>query len=187
VGFRQLTANVRPEPLIGRRLATRIATGSLAIAAVASRASRGMPFPAAIAVICAARRRNSGGANGGRRKTRDVLAEADTVVTDLSSDTSALRLDRPAPVRHSPGISDLLHSPGAPAQASPLPFTTAGMRSAIASLAAARECPAKHPISDVFTFGKAYGVGVLTPLGVPMTFIAPAAWKRALGVPAAKK
>lgn len=43
-------------------------------------------------------------------------------------------------------------------------------------------------VSSVFAFGKGYGVviGVLATLGVPMSFIAPAAWKRALQVPAAK-
>src|ERR1700733_9902082 len=43
-------------------------------------------------------------------------------------------------------------------------------------------------VSSVFSFGKSYGVviGVLATLGVPMSFVAPAAWKRALQVPAAK-
>jgi crossover junction endodeoxyribonuclease RuvC len=43
-------------------------------------------------------------------------------------------------------------------------------------------------VSGVFAFGKAYGIaiGVLATLGVPMSFVAPAAWKRALQVPAAK-
>ena len=43
-------------------------------------------------------------------------------------------------------------------------------------------------VSSVFSFGKSYGVviGVLATLGVPMTFVAPAVWKRALQVPAAK-
>jgi crossover junction endodeoxyribonuclease RuvC len=43
-------------------------------------------------------------------------------------------------------------------------------------------------VSSVFSFGKSFGVviGVLAALEVPMTFVAPATWKRALGVPAAK-
>ena len=43
-------------------------------------------------------------------------------------------------------------------------------------------------VSSVFAFGKSFGVliGILAALGVPMTFVAPATWKRALGVPAAK-
>lgn len=43
-------------------------------------------------------------------------------------------------------------------------------------------------VSSMFAFGKAYGVviGVLAAQGVPMTFVSPARWKRALGVPAAK-
>jgi crossover junction endodeoxyribonuclease RuvC len=43
-------------------------------------------------------------------------------------------------------------------------------------------------VSSVFAFGKAYGIaiGVLATLGLPMSFVAPAAWKRALQVPAAK-
>ena len=43
-------------------------------------------------------------------------------------------------------------------------------------------------VSSVFSFGKSYGVviGVLATLGVPMTFVAPQVWKRALQVPAAK-
>ncbi len=43
-------------------------------------------------------------------------------------------------------------------------------------------------VSSVFSFGKSFGVaiGVLVALGAPMTFVAPAVWKRALGVPAAK-
>jgi crossover junction endodeoxyribonuclease RuvC len=43
-------------------------------------------------------------------------------------------------------------------------------------------------VSSVFSFGKSYGItlGVLATLGVPMSFVAPAAWKRALQVPAAK-
>ena len=43
-------------------------------------------------------------------------------------------------------------------------------------------------VSSVFAFGKSFGVliGILAALEVPMTFVAPATWKRALGVPAAK-
>jgi crossover junction endodeoxyribonuclease RuvC len=43
-------------------------------------------------------------------------------------------------------------------------------------------------VSSVFSFGKSYGVtiGIMAALGIPMTFVAPAAWKRALQVPAAK-
>lgn len=43
-------------------------------------------------------------------------------------------------------------------------------------------------VSSVFSFGKSYGVviGILAALGVPMTFVAPAVWKKALGVPAVK-
>ena len=43
-------------------------------------------------------------------------------------------------------------------------------------------------VSGVFAFGKAFGtvLGVLAALGVPMTLVAPASWKRALHVPAAK-
>jgi crossover junction endodeoxyribonuclease RuvC len=43
-------------------------------------------------------------------------------------------------------------------------------------------------VSSVFAFGKAYGIaiGVLATLGVPMSYVAPVAWKRALQVPAAK-
>jgi hypothetical protein len=43
-------------------------------------------------------------------------------------------------------------------------------------------------VSGVFAFGRAYGtaIGVLATLGIPMTFVAPVAWKRALSVPAAK-
>ncbi len=42
--------------------------------------------------------------------------------------------------------------------------------------------------SSMFAFGKAYGVviGVLATVAVPMTFVAPGTWKKALGVPAAK-
>jgi crossover junction endodeoxyribonuclease RuvC len=43
-------------------------------------------------------------------------------------------------------------------------------------------------VSSVFAFGRAYGIllGVLAARGVPYTLVAPVAWKRALGVPAAK-
>jgi crossover junction endodeoxyribonuclease RuvC len=43
-------------------------------------------------------------------------------------------------------------------------------------------------VSSVFSFGESFGVliGILAALEVPMTFVAPATWKRALGVPAAK-
>ncbi|MGH7095602.1 MAG: hypothetical protein ACREFB_18980 [Stellaceae bacterium] len=43
-------------------------------------------------------------------------------------------------------------------------------------------------VSSVFSFGKSYGVliGVLATLGIPYSFVAPAVWKRALQVPAAK-
>lgn len=43
-------------------------------------------------------------------------------------------------------------------------------------------------VSSVFAFGKAYGVliGCLASAGVPMTFVSPVKWKRALQVPAAK-
>jgi len=43
-------------------------------------------------------------------------------------------------------------------------------------------------VSGVFAFGKAYGIiiGVLAARGVPMTFVNPRVWKKALGVPAAK-
>jgi crossover junction endodeoxyribonuclease RuvC len=43
-------------------------------------------------------------------------------------------------------------------------------------------------VSSVFSFGKSFGItiGVLATLGIPMTFVAPVAWKRTLGVPAAK-
>jgi crossover junction endodeoxyribonuclease RuvC len=43
-------------------------------------------------------------------------------------------------------------------------------------------------VSSIFAFGRAYGIaiGVLATLAVPMTFVAPMVWKRALGVPAAK-
>jgi crossover junction endodeoxyribonuclease RuvC len=43
-------------------------------------------------------------------------------------------------------------------------------------------------VSSVFAFGKSYGItiGVLATLGVPMTFVSPQVWKKALGVPAAK-
>lgn len=46
----------------------------------------------------------------------------------------------------------------------------------------------RQGVSSVFAFGKSYGItiGILTTLGIPMTFVAPAVWKRALGVPAAK-
>lgn len=42
--------------------------------------------------------------------------------------------------------------------------------------------------SATFAFGKTYGVilGVLAAQGVPITNVAPRAWKKALGVPAAK-
>jgi crossover junction endodeoxyribonuclease RuvC len=43
-------------------------------------------------------------------------------------------------------------------------------------------------VSSVFALGKGYGMilGVLAALAVPITLVAPAKWKRALGVPAAK-
>jgi crossover junction endodeoxyribonuclease RuvC len=43
-------------------------------------------------------------------------------------------------------------------------------------------------VSSVFSFGKSFGIviGILAARGVPMTFVAPTGWKRALGVPAAK-
>lgn len=43
-------------------------------------------------------------------------------------------------------------------------------------------------VSSVFAFGKSFGmlIGILAALEVPMTFVAAATWKRALGVPAAK-
>jgi crossover junction endodeoxyribonuclease RuvC len=43
-------------------------------------------------------------------------------------------------------------------------------------------------VSSVFSFGKSFGItiGVLATLGIPMTFVAPQVWKKALGVPAAK-
>jgi crossover junction endodeoxyribonuclease RuvC len=43
-------------------------------------------------------------------------------------------------------------------------------------------------VSSVFAFGKSFGVviGVLAALSVPYTLVAPAVWKRALSVPAAK-
>lgn len=43
-------------------------------------------------------------------------------------------------------------------------------------------------VSSVFAFGKAYGViiGVLATLEIPMTFVAPMKWKKALQVPASK-
>jgi crossover junction endodeoxyribonuclease RuvC len=43
-------------------------------------------------------------------------------------------------------------------------------------------------VSGVFAFGKAYGIviGVLTALGVAITFVPPQRWKKVLGVPKAK-
>jgi len=43
-------------------------------------------------------------------------------------------------------------------------------------------------VSSVFAYGKSVGIliGLLTGLLVPTTFVAPAKWKRALSVPAAK-
>lgn len=43
-------------------------------------------------------------------------------------------------------------------------------------------------VSAVFAFGKTYGViiGVLAAHGVPMTFVSPRKWKKALQVPASK-
>jgi crossover junction endodeoxyribonuclease RuvC len=43
-------------------------------------------------------------------------------------------------------------------------------------------------VSGVFAFGKSFGItiGVLATLGVPMTFVAPNIWKRALQAPAVK-
>jgi len=42
--------------------------------------------------------------------------------------------------------------------------------------------------SSMFAFGKSYGIviGILAARGVPMTFVAPKTWKKALGVPASK-
>jgi crossover junction endodeoxyribonuclease RuvC len=43
-------------------------------------------------------------------------------------------------------------------------------------------------VSGVFAFGKCYGVilGVIAAHNIPLTLVAPAVWKRALGVPKAK-
>jgi len=43
-------------------------------------------------------------------------------------------------------------------------------------------------VSSVFAFGKSYGIviGILATLAVPMTFVSPVKWKKALGVTAAK-
>lgn len=43
-------------------------------------------------------------------------------------------------------------------------------------------------VSGMFAFGKAYGIiiGVLAARGVPVTFVNPRVWKKALGVPTAK-
>lgn len=43
-------------------------------------------------------------------------------------------------------------------------------------------------VSSVFAFGKSYGViiGVLAARGIPVTYVHPRVWKKALGVPAAK-
>lgn len=43
-------------------------------------------------------------------------------------------------------------------------------------------------VSAVFAFGRAYGIviGVLAALDIPVTFVAPQRWKKALQVPAAK-
>jgi crossover junction endodeoxyribonuclease RuvC len=43
-------------------------------------------------------------------------------------------------------------------------------------------------VSSTFAFGRAYGIviGILVALGTPMTFVSPAKWKRALGVPSVK-
>ena len=48
-----------------------------------------------------------------------------------------------------------------------------------------------HPgqgVSSVFAFGKGYGVviGTLAALQIPVTFVSPQRWKKALAVPAAK-
>lgn len=42
--------------------------------------------------------------------------------------------------------------------------------------------------TSMFAFGKGYGIaiGVLSAVAVPMTFVSPVRWKRALQVPAAK-
>lgn len=42
--------------------------------------------------------------------------------------------------------------------------------------------------TSMFAFGKGYGIaiGVLSAIAVPMTFVSPVRWKRALQVPAAK-
>lgn len=46
----------------------------------------------------------------------------------------------------------------------------------------------KQGVSSVFSFGKTYGViiGALAALGIPVTRVPPALWKRTLLVPAAK-
>lgn len=43
-------------------------------------------------------------------------------------------------------------------------------------------------VSGVFAFGQAFGIvkGVAAAIGIPMSFVVPAKWKRDLGVPAAK-
>ena len=43
-------------------------------------------------------------------------------------------------------------------------------------------------VSSVFAFGKAFGIviGVVSALGIPVTFVAPVKWKRAQGVTADK-
>jgi crossover junction endodeoxyribonuclease RuvC len=43
-------------------------------------------------------------------------------------------------------------------------------------------------VSSVFAFGQAFGVirGVASAIGIPMTLVSPAKWKKDLGVPAAK-
>jgi crossover junction endodeoxyribonuclease RuvC len=43
-------------------------------------------------------------------------------------------------------------------------------------------------VSSVFSFGKSFGIvlGVLAALSIPVTLVTPQAWKKALGVPAAK-
>ncbi len=43
-------------------------------------------------------------------------------------------------------------------------------------------------VSSVFAFGKGYGIviGIIAALRVPVTFVPPQTWKKALGVPAGK-
>lgn len=57
----------------------------------------------------------------------------------------------------------------------------------MASLAAARGHPAKHQRRLLPLGRRTALIGMLMPLGLPVIFVTPAAWKRALGVRAAKK